>query len=167
VIDELLDRPDQSLGKIKYDPAGREAKGSKYTILSTRTDNFDRGKAKSNCEDAIAAYPDLACVVGLFAYNTPMCLEALKTANKLGRIKVAAFDEADATLDGIADGYVQGTVSQQPNLYGYHSIRILAALARGDQSVLPEDQFLEVPIVLVRKDNVASFRDKLNKLREE
>jgi ribose transport system substrate-binding protein len=167
VIDELLDRPVQSLNNIKYDPAGREVKGQRYTVISTRTDNFDRGKAKSNCEDAIAAYPDLACVVGLFAYNTPMCLEALRTANKLGQIKVAAFDEADATLDGIAAGHVQGTVSQQPNLYGYHSVRILAALARGDKSALPKDGFLEVPIVIVRKDNVKEFREKLEKLRAE
>ncbi len=167
VIDELLDRPVQTLTQIKYDPAGREAKGKKYTIISTRTDNFDRGKAKSNCEDAIAAYPDLACVVGLFAYNTPMCLEALRTANKLGQIKVAGFDEANETLEGIAAGHVQGTVSQQPNLYGYHSIRILAALARGDNSVLPKDGFLEVPIVVVRKDNVLEFREKLQKLRAE
>ena len=167
VIDELLDRPMQSLDSVQYDPAGRELKGAKYTIISTRTDNFDRGKAKSNAEDTIAAYPDLACMVGLFAYNTPACIEALKTANKLGKIKVAGFDEADATLDGIAAGYVHGTVSQQPNLYGYHSIRILAALARGDNSVVPENGFLEVPIVEVRKDNVVEFREKLKKLRNE
>ncbi len=165
IIDELLDRPAQSLANIKYDSAMGQQKGAKYTILSTRTDNFDRGKAKSNCEDSIAAYPDLACVVGLFAYNTPACIEALKTANKLGQIKVAGFDEADATLDGIVAGHVQGTVSQQPNLYGYHSVRILAALARGDQSVLPKDKFLEVPIVVVRKANVENFRANLKKLR--
>lgn len=167
VIDELLDRPEQSLANIKYDPAGKELKGAKYTIISTRTDNFDRAKAKSNAEDAIAAYPDLACMVGLFAYNPPACLEALKTAGKLGQIKIAAFDEADATLDAIAAGHAQGTVSQQPNLYGYHSVRILAALARGDKSVLPKDGFLEVPIVLVRKDNVESFKANLKQLRGE
>jgi ribose transport system substrate-binding protein len=138
-----------------------------YRATDSTLQRVDRGKAKSNCEDAIAAYPDLACVVGLFAYNTPACIEALKTANKLGKIKVAGFDEADATLDGIADGHVQGTVSQQPNLYGYHSIRILAGLARGDQSVLPKDGFLEVPIVVVRRDNVGEFTENLRKLRGE
>ncbi len=167
VIDELLDRPEQSLSQINYDPAGKELKGAKYTIISTRTDNFDRAKAKSNAEDAIAAYPDLACMVGLFAYNPPACIEALKTAGKLGKIKVAAFDEADATLDAIAAGNAQGTVSQQPNLYGYHSVRILAGLARGDKSVLPKDGFLEVPIVVVRKNNVDVFKTNLKKLRGE
>lgn len=167
VIDELMDRPIQSLATIKYDPAGREVKGAKYHILGTRTDNFDRAKAKSNAEDAIAAYSDLACMVGLFAYNPPACLEALKTAGKLGKIKLAAFDEADATLAAVAAGHAQGTVSQQPNLYGYHSVRVLAALARGDQSVLPKDKFLEVPIVVVRKDNVEAFVANLKKLRGE
>lgn len=167
VIDELLDRPVQNLATIKYDPAGKELKGAKYHVLGTRTDNFDRAKAKSNAEDAIAANSDLACMVGLFAYNPPACLEALKTAGKLGKIKVAAFDEADATLAAIAAGHAQGTVSQQPSLYGYHSVRILAALARGDQSVLPKDKFLEVPIIVVRKDNVATFTADLKKLRGE
>jgi ribose transport system substrate-binding protein len=167
VIDELMDRPEQSLSTIKYDPPGRELKGAKYVVVSTRTDNFDRAKAKSNAEDAIAAYPDLACMVGLFAYNPPACLEALKTAGKLGKIKVAAFDEAEGTLSAIAAGHAHGTVSQQPNLYGYHSVRILAALARGDKTVLPKDGFLEVPIVVVRKDNVDSFRTQLKTLRGE
>lgn len=167
VIDELLDRPEQSLKTIKYDPPGRELKGAKYVIISTRTDNFDRAKAKSNAEDAIAAYPDLGCMVGLFAYNPPACLEALKTAGKLGKIKVAAFDEADGTLAAVAAGHAQGTVSQQPNLYGYHSVRILGALARGQKDVLPKDGFLEVPIVVVRKDNVEAFQTQLKKLRGE
>jgi ribose transport system substrate-binding protein len=165
VIDELLDRPLQSLASMKYDPAGNELKGAKYTIISTRTDNFDYAKAKSNAEDAMAAHPDLGCMVGLFAYNTPACLEAVKSAGKTGKIKLASFDEADATLQGITDGYVHGTVSQQPYKYGYEAVRILAGLARGDKSVLPNGGFLEVPIVIVRKENVEKFWTELKKLR--
>jgi len=83
------------------------------------------------------------------------------------RIKLVSFDEDDATLQGIADGTVHGTISQQPYEYGYHSVRILAGLARGDQSVLPDGRFLEVPIVVVRKENVEEFRTKLAELRGE
>jgi ribose transport system substrate-binding protein len=166
IIDELLDRSPQSLAQIKYDPPGDELKGARYTVISTRTDNFDYARAKSNAEDAMAAYPDLGCMIGLFAYNMPACLEAVKAANKTGRIKLVSFDEADATLQGIADGHVHGTVSQQPYQYGYHSVRILAGLARGDQSVMPKNNFLEVPIVVVRRQNVESFWTELKKLRE-
>jgi ribose transport system substrate-binding protein len=165
IIDELLDRPEQSMHSTKFDPPGHELKGAKYTIISTRTDNFDFAKAKSNAEDAMAAYPDLACMIGLFAYNAPNCLEAVKAAGKTGQIKLVSFDENEATLQGIVDGSVYGTVSQQPYQYGYHSVRILTGLAKGDKSVLPPNKFHEVDIKVVRKDNIDSFWAELKKLR--
>ena len=165
IIDELLDRPAQALSKMTFDPPGKALAGSKYSVLDTRTDNFDYARAKANAEDAISSTPDLACMVGLFAYNSPKCLEAVKEAGKTGQIKVVAFDEQAPTLQGITDGQIHGTVSQQPYKYGYESVRILAGLARGDNSVLPKDGFLEVPIVQVRKDNVATFWEELKKLQ--
>jgi ribose transport system substrate-binding protein len=167
VIDELLDRPVPPADAIQFDPPGGKLTGDRYTILGTRTDSFDYAKAKSNAEDTIASVPDIGCMVGLWAYNVPACLAAVKEANKVGRIKLVSFDEDDATLQGIADGTVHGTISQQPYEYGYHSVRILAGLARGDQSVLPEAEFLEVPIVVVRQENVEEFRTKLAELRGE
>lgn len=165
VIDELLDRPEADLDKLKFDAPGKALHGGKYHILDTRTDNFDYARAKANAEDAMAANPDLDAMVGLFAYNTPKCLEAVKEAGKLGRIKLVSFDEQDAVLQGILDGHVHGTISQQPYYYGYHSIRILNALAKGDKSVLPKTGFYEVPIVEVRKANAAAFRTKLKELQ--
>jgi ribose transport system substrate-binding protein len=165
VIDELLDRPTPE--EPTYDPINFATTDGTYTIAGTRTDDFNYAKAKSNAEDTIAGYAGLGCMVGLFAYNTPACLAAVREAGKTGAIKLASFDEAPATLEGIASGEVHGTISQQPYLYGYHSIRILAGLARGDQSVLPEDDFLEIEVVVVRKDNVEEFQKKLAELKGE
>lgn len=167
VIDELLDRPEQDPSSMQFDPPGGELKGEKYAVLGTRTDNFDYAKAKSNAEDTIASVPDIGCMVGLFAYNAPNCLAAIVEAGKVDKIKVVSFDEADETLQGIKDGHVQGTVSQQPYLYGYHSVRILAGLARGDQSVLPEGGVLDVESVVVTDANVDAFWAKLEDLRKE
>jgi ribose transport system substrate-binding protein len=166
VIDELLGRPVQQSGPaMTFDAPDAAPEGNGYKILGTRTDNFDYAKAKSNAEDTIAAFAGLDAMVGLFAYNIPNCLSAVKEANKLGEIKLVSFDEQDGTLQGIMDGHVHGTVSQQPYKYGYESVRVLAALARGDRSVLPESEFIEVPSVVVRKDNVESFWAELKKLR--
>ena len=52
------------------------------------------------------------------------------------------------------------------SIYGYHSVRILAALIRGDSLVLPPNKFLEVPIKIVKKDNVEAFWTELKKLRQ-
>lgn len=104
-------------------------------------------------------------MIGLFAYNAPMCKEAVKEAGKTKSIKIVSFDEQDSTLQGIIDGDIYGTVSQQPYLYGYHSVRILAALKRGDQSAVPKEGFHEVEIREVRKDNVKEFWAELKKLQ--
>lgn len=165
VIDEVLDRPMQSLDRLKYDPPSTTLTSPKYTVLDTRTDNFDYARAKANAQDAMASTPDLACMVGLFAYNTPNCLEAAKEAGKTGKIKIVGFDEQNATLQGIINGQIHGTVSQQPYYYGYESVRILKGLANGDKSALPPSGFFEVPIVEVRKSNVEKFWADLKRMQ--
>lgn len=155
VIDEVLGR---SYDPSRYDPPSAGVLvGGKYTILGTLTDQFDRSKGKSNAEDAISRHPDLDCMVGLFAYNPPLCLAALEQAGKLGEIKVIAFDEADESLRGIQDGTVYGTVVQDPYNYGYRSVEVLAAIARGEDPGIPESGFIDIPARVIRKDNVDAF----------
>lgn len=135
---------------------------TKYRVIDTRTDGFDFNKAKSQAEDAIAAYPELKCMVGLFAYNPPLILQAVRDANKLGTIQIVAFDEDPITLQAIIDGEIYGTVVQNPYMYGYESVRVLAGLIRGDKSVIPEDGFLDIAARQIRKENAVAYRDELN-----
>ena len=161
VIDELMDRSHDS---SRYDEPGSPVKGEKYTVLDTRTDGFDFAKAKGEAQDAINKYADLKCMVGLFAYNPPLMLEAVKEANKTGDIKIVAFDEEDGTLQGIKDGHIHGTVVQNPYEYGYQSVKLLSELARGDASGVSEKRFIDIPARQIRGDNVIEFWTELNKL---
>lgn len=154
VIDEVLGR---SHDRNRFDPPGSELKAGQFTIVATLTDQFDRARAKANAEDMLSLHPDLDCMVGLFAYNSPLCLEALRSQGKLGKVKVVAFDEQDETLQAIKDGTCQGTVVQNPYLYGTESVRVLAALTRGDNSVIPANKYIDVPPRQIRKDNVDPF----------
>jgi len=158
VVDAVLGRaPDPS----RFDPPGRALRGDGYTIVGALTDQFDRARAKANAEDMLARHPDLGAMVGLFAYNTPLVLEALAGAGRLGTIAVVGFDEADETLDGIASGHVHGTVVQDPYQYGLRSIEILAALARGEDPGLPPDGFVDIPARAIRQPGLADFRAEL------
>ena len=160
VIDELLGRPEQELSTAKFDPVDAKnlkADGSKYIILDTRTDNFDKAKAKSNAEDTITKYENVACMVGLFAYNPPACLDAIREANRTGKIKVCGFDEPDAMLQAIKDGTAQGTISQQPWEYGYESVKAMKRILDGDTAFIPKNKFMEVPFLVVTKENVDEF----------
>ena len=132
-------------------------------LASLLLPSLARAKGKANAEDAISRYPDLDGMIGLFAYNPPLCLEALSRSGKAGKIKIIGFDEADETLQAIKDGKCYGTVVQNPYMYGFESVRILAALARGDDSVLPKGGFLDIPARQIRKDNVDAFWTDLKK----
>jgi ribose transport system substrate-binding protein len=157
LIDELLNRDNDPK---RYDDPDTPLPG-KYHILGTRTDEFDHPKAKSLAQDAMTAHPDLACMVGMFAYNPPILLDAVKSAGQLGKIKIVAFDEDPKTLQGITDGHIDGTIVQNPYKYGYESVRILAGLARGDRSVLPKDGVLYFPGRSITRQNVETFWQEL------
>jgi ribose transport system substrate-binding protein len=166
VIDELLGRPAQSVEQVKYDPVDATnltSEDLKYTVLDTRTDNFDKARAKSNAEDSIAKYRDLKCMVGLFAYNSPSCIDAVKEADKLGTIKICGFDEQDALLKAIVDGHAYGTISQQPWEYGYESIKMLKNIWDGIQ---PSTTYQEVSFLEVTKENVDEFWAKKKEMAE-
>ncbi|HAV64168.1 MAG TPA: sugar ABC transporter substrate-binding protein [Verrucomicrobiales bacterium] len=154
LIDELLNRSEDS---TRNDPVNQVIEGNGFTILGTMTDNFDFPKAKANAEDALSKHPDLAGMVGLFAYNIPLMLEATEQAGKLGKVQVIAFDEADETLAGIQKGHVHGTVVQNPYEYGYQSVAVLKRIIEGDNSVVPADKFIDVPARIIRKADVDEF----------
>ena len=166
VIDELLNRGHQTLGQVKFDEVAKEFKGDKYTVLDTRTDNFDKAKAKANAEDAITKYKNLACMVGLFAYNPPACIDAIREAGKLDQIKVCGFDEQESFLQAIKDGHAHGTISQQPWNYGYNSVKLLKSIMDGDTSAIPENRFIDVGYKVITKENIDEFWAEKKKMAE-
>ncbi|MCA9229613.1 MAG: sugar-binding protein [Planctomycetales bacterium] len=159
-IDGILGRdPDSS----RNDPLGEvlTSEDGKYIVLGTLTDQFDRAKGKANAEDTLTRHPDIAAMVGLFTYNPPLAMEAIDRAGKLGKIKVIAFDEADAVLQGIKDGTVVGTVVQDPYEYGYQSIRVLNELVKENTAVVPPSKFIDIPARVIDQSNVDAFWEDL------
>jgi len=101
-----------------------------------KIDDMVKEKAASNAQAMLSrldGVPDL-CMVGLYAYNPPSILEAVRSKNLVGKVKVVGFDENQETLRAIADGHIEGTVVQDPYNYGYKTVEVLAAEARGDTS---------------------------------
>jgi ribose transport system substrate-binding protein len=164
LIDQLMGRDSNP---TREDKPGTVIKNDRFTILGTRTDDFDRSKCKAHAEDSITAYPDLNCMVGLFAYNPPQMLEAAKNADKLGEIRIVGFDEDAITLRAIADGTCYGTVVQNPFEYGYQSVKILTQVAREEINLADMDDFIDIPARKIVKDNVMEFWTELNQLTGE
>lgn len=139
--------------------------GSNVTIVDVRTDDTDRVRSKANVADTLVSHPDVACLVGLWSYNGPAILNAVREAKKNGQVKIVCFDEEDETLAGVKAGDIFGTVVQQPFEFGYQSMKLLAKLKKGDKSAVPADKKIIVPTLIIQKDGVEEFQKKLNELR--
>lgn len=153
MLDELADKPaPQDTNKIDYSKDGERY--GKYRLYRTYTDQAIGAKASVNATDALTALSDEKnlCFVGLWAYNPPAILSAARDKDMLGKLKIVGFDENEATVQGIIDGHIYGTVVQNPYEFGYRAVRIMAALAKGDRSQLPKDGVLYIPHRVITKD---------------
>ncbi len=135
--------------------------GSKVELIDVRGDDIDMTRAKRNVEDALAANPDIDCMVGFYSYNPPRIYEVLKESGKLGEITVIAFDEDPITLGGVREGTIAGTVVQDPFEWGYQGMKLMAKYLEGDTSVVPENKLIIVPTKMIDKDNVDAFEAEL------
>lgn len=139
--------------------------GSKVEIIDIRTDDTDRARAKTNAADTLVKYPDVAALVGLWSYNGPAILNAVKDADKIDKVKIICFDEEDETLAGVKEGAIFATVVQQPYEFGYQSVKLMAQILKGDKSVIPANKQINVPTLVIKKDSVEEFTKKINQLR--
>jgi ribose transport system substrate-binding protein len=149
----------------RYQGIKEALQGSNIEILDVRTDDTDRARAKSNAADTLVKYSDVAALVGLWSYNGPAIVNAVKDAGKIGQIKIICFDEEDETLAGIKAGAIYATVVQQPYEFGYQSMKLMAKILSGDKSGIPATKQIFVPTLVIKKDSVEEFTTKINKLR--
>lgn len=77
-------------------------------------------------------------MVGLYAYNPPAILEAVRSVKKVGEVKIVGFDEDAATLAGIEKGDIHATVVQDPFMFGYQTVKALNALAKDANAKIGE-----------------------------
>lgn len=139
--------------------------GSTISIIDVRTDDTDQVRAKANVSEMLVSHPDAAALVGLWSYNGPAILSAVRDAGRIGQVKIIAFDEDDETLTGVKSGAIMGTVVQQPYEFGYRSMTLLAKALDGDRSGIPASHQVFIPTQVIRQNNVDEFRTKLAKLR--
>lgn len=136
--------------------------GSGIEVIDLRTDGGDASKARANAEDTLTAHPDIAGLVGLWSYNAPACLEAVRAAGLLGKVKIVAFDEAPKTLEAIDAGEIYGTIAQNPYKFGYDSMSLLRELVvekkPAHEAGVPSNKIIYVDTQVLRKGDGLKYK---------
>ena len=154
---------DAQNAKERYRGIQQELAGGNVEIIDVRTDENDRVRAQRNVEDTLAKYPNIAGLVGLWTYNGPAILRAVRNASLGGKVRIVCFDEEAETLDGVVSGDIFGTVVQQPYEFGRQAIARMDKYLQGDKSQLAGGK-LYIPTQAIKKDNVAEFQAQLKQL---
>jgi len=131
--------------------------GSKIQIIDTMEDQHKSTIAQKNAGDALAKYPDIDGMIGIYSYHGPALAAAVHSAAKAGKVKIVCFDALGETLDAIASGDIYGTVTQRPLLIGAGAIRRMGLYLRGDKEQLAAGKIF-IPTQPVTKENLEQFK---------
>jgi ribose transport system substrate-binding protein len=137
--------------------------GSNIQIIDIRTDDTDPVRAQKNAEDTLVKYPDIGCLVGLWNYNGPAILNAVRSASKIGQVKIVCFDDEADTLSGIASGAIYGTVVQNPFEFGKEAVTMMDKYLGGDTNVFGSGK-IYIPTREIKKDDVAAYQAEQKKI---
>jgi len=118
-----------------------------YEIVAEVNDDFDSAKALAATQDLLTRFPkgELDVIV----MQGPEGVAAADFARQNGREEVQ-FILGDYPADvrqAIMDGYVLGTINQDPYPQAYEGVRMAWLLLNGQEADIPRPNFLELPII--------------------
>ncbi len=142
---------DETLGKV-----------SGLEILPIFLDSADRTKAKKNVEDALARYPDLVLMMGIWSYNGPALAGATRASSRDKKPAIVTFDEEEETLKAIDDGLIYATIAQKPFEFGYQAMKALKDAKDGK----PVPKSVDTGLTTVTKATLAPFWEQLRALKK-
>ena len=146
--------------------------GGKYEIVANQDDGGDAQKAAQVTAAIMAANPDIAGLAGFDSESGAGIVTALREAGKNpGDIKVTAMEQTPDFFKTAKEGWVDGIVVQNRELFIYYAVKLLhdfntntlksAGLSAADGG-RPIPDTVDTGVLLVTKDNVDKVLTALN-----
>jgi len=116
----------------------KAAVGEGFKEVDRMADEMDLSKARDNVRAALVNHPDLAALVGIWAYNAPAIAEVTQERGVRDRLTIVTFDAQAAALNHMAEGRIDAMVVQNPFEMGIQTVKLLLALHGGDATTVTE-----------------------------
>jgi len=119
-------------------------------LLPIRYSQSEVATAMAVTEDILTGHPDIK---GIFAANeagTIGVIQALKTKNKTGLVKVVGFDAAPNELQALQSGEIDALIVQDPFKMGYEGVKA-AMMALNNE---PLQKRIDTGVYVVTRENL-------------
>lgn len=104
-----------------------------FELLNTFFSEGDRNKALNITQDIFSSTPDIK---GIFATNEGTTVGVslgISAANRADDVATIGFDSSDDILQGIRDGVINGTITQDPAGIGYAGVTNAVKALKGEE----------------------------------
>jgi len=146
------------------------AKHPNVHIIQTISDMTQQSVARNKIESALAARGNEIDGMITTGYNPTVAAAALLTERHKNaqskRIRFVGIDTDPTVLQAIRDGYIDGTIAQNPFGHGYISCALLKLMLDGWKPAKPY-QFIEAGDVLITKDNVDTYSKEVDAITQK
>jgi len=134
--------------------------GGTVKVMQHLTDSDDQEAATEKVGGILAANgPDIDGMVSVAYVGSSVAATLLKNIGD-GRIKFVGIDDDQAVLDGIRDGYVVGTMSQNPYGQAYIGAWVLDQIRQGCSRKADAPWFIDTGTFLIDKSNLETYQDQ-------
>lgn len=119
-------------------------------LVATQYCQSDVAKAMSIMQDMMTANPDLG---GVFAANEAAAIgaaQAIRAANKVGQVKLVAFDAAEEEVAALKEGVIQALIVQSPFNMGYLGVKAADDAINGK----PVEKRIDTGVTVVTQENL-------------
>lgn len=150
-----------------------EANGrGKFKIVASEDDNGDASKAAQVTSALLAANPDIAGIAGFDSESGAGIVRALQEGGKKpGEVVVTAMEQTPDFFKTARDGWVEGVVVQNRELFIYYAVKTLhdynhnglkTSGLTGANGGVPVPPSIDTGILVVNKANVGKVLAALN-----
>ncbi len=150
-----------------------EANGrGKFKIVANEDDNGDAAKAAEVASALLAANPDMAGIAGFDSESGAGIVRALQEGGKKpGEVAVTAMEQTPDFFKNARDGWVEGIVVQNRELFIYYAVKTLydynhnglkTSGLSGANGGVPVPPSIDTGVLVVTKANVGKVLAALN-----
>ncbi|MEM1485680.1 substrate-binding domain-containing protein [Oscillospiraceae bacterium PP1C4] len=122
-------------------------------IIDTQSDQL---KTTTDYQNAFAANPDINVCINICGFGAPAAAKAVKEAGKEGQVIIMGIDDIQETLDGIKDGTIFATMTQNFYRMGYEPVKWLAEFNK--DGTKPAKAVNDSGTLVVTKDNIETYK---------
>ena len=119
-------------------------------LVATLYSMSNASKGMEVTQDMLTANPDIK---GIFAANEPGAIgagQAIKLRQKIGDVKVVAFDASEPELQALQEGVIQALIVQNPFKMGYEGVKAAVDAMNGKE--VPKR--IDTGVTVVTMDNL-------------